>query len=393
MTTPSIPSPGAVKYVLNGQFFDFHIPGSQPYRYGGEGVGWQPILLDPSGQPLLSPGQPKSKWRQTVDHMRSVGGGQLKSMQLADYRKTAPVVDWLIEGLLPSVGLSLFYSPPKRGKTTMLTSWLKALETGEPWAGQRVKQAATLYLSEENASSHTEPIDEMGLDEYGPAWFYSIDWRLDWDWDQQLRHVAVEAMDMGAGLIVVDTLGSWADLEESSNYGSMTTLLRTLAQLSAELEIAELVVHHSRKGGGDGLDAALGSTAIVAGPSTVISLTGDDRETLRSLTIRSRFRNALKRLTVEKVEGGYIATTKQADSGKSKKPPVWVRRIPELFCAGPDGALSNNELVEAGAASDPPISRASVQSYLREALAAGRVVKDDAGRYTLQPVSLLETQG
>ncbi len=102
--------------------------------------------------------------------------------------ESAPTPTWLVDGILPGQGLTLFHSRPKLGKSTMTLTWLRAMEDGSDWAGKAVKPTAALLLTEENGSSLAEAFEEVGLDLDGPHGFLPVEnASTEWSWGDILN--------------------------------------------------------------------------------------------------------------------------------------------------------------------------------------------------------------
>jgi hypothetical protein len=74
----------------------------------------------------------------------------------------------------------------------------------------------------------------------------------------------------------VDTLFRFINVTDGNDYARVTSALTPLLALAREHGAHLLVVHHARKGGGDGGDSMLGSTAIFGSVDTAIMLKRTD---------------------------------------------------------------------------------------------------------------------
>lgn len=214
----------------------------------------------------------------------------MEPMTARELIDSAPVPDWIIEGVLPSPSCSLLYSQAKAGKTTMLVSWLKHMQDGSPWAGRQVKQTTALYLTEEGGATMGMTFQHMGLDLDGPHLFLS-DVRAgeDWTWENTLARACLYAVLWEIDLIIIDTLMVWAKASDSNSYTEMIQLMRAARAAVHEFGVTVLMVHHDRKGHSSDIEAALGSTALVGGPDHLIHFTKSD-DNKRRLNFDSRYR-------------------------------------------------------------------------------------------------------
>lgn len=224
----------------------------------------------------------------------------------------APNPSWLIDGILPDPGLTLVHAGPKRGKTTMAISWLKALEEGTAWAGRETKVTRALYFTEENGSTLGEAFEEIGLNmESGFHLFYPTEIAgHDWKWVRVLVEAVKTAKLYKCDLIFIDTFGVWSSIEDSNNYDNATQTMKIARAASHQSGLPIVILHHDRKGEGSDIESALGSTAIVGGPDHIIRLKGvEGNDDARHLAFNSRFRGA-KEITVKMTDGQYVESTK-----------------------------------------------------------------------------------
>ena len=376
------------------QGIPFFWNGRHAQRYP-KAVGGQ--IINPStGQPYAPTTAPPQStalsFRETASHINSTGGMQIKGMRPGDWKKSAPRVDWLIQGILPTPALTLLHSGGKLGKSTMLGSWLKALETGDDWAGHKAQRARVLYLTEENASTHSEIVEEVGLGDDADIFFYSLDWKPDeWLTGQFLLQLGAAVIECAADLVVVDTLGAWLDLEDINSYTEFVKLMKVLRRAAHELGIALVVVHHSRKMGGNALDTALGSMGAIAGPDSIIQYNRKGHETTYTLTFHSRFRESRKSLSVDYANGVVVETNASTTTvDMPKKISIHAARLPLLFKGEVNVYRKHTELVAVGAELDPPLDNNKVTAALNWGQGNGEcVVKDAEGRYCYLAPSLL----
>jgi predicted ATP-dependent serine protease len=88
-------------------------------------------------------------------------------------------------------------------------------------------------------------------------------------------------------LIIIDTLFRFAQVSDVNDYARVTAALSPLLALARENNTHLMVIHHARKGGGDGGDSTLGSTAIFGSVDTSIIL--KKNETKRTIETQQRY--------------------------------------------------------------------------------------------------------
>jgi RecA-family ATPase len=95
-----------------------------------------------------------------------------------------------------------------------------------------------------------------------------------------------------ARLVIIDTLGAYADMENSNSYDETTRKIRELKQIASTCDVAVVVAHHSRKPGKEGVSdwamEALGSQGIIGAADCVMSLQRKRGEDTGRLLITGR---------------------------------------------------------------------------------------------------------
>ena len=172
--------------------------------------------------------------------------------------------------LLPRDGLSLCVAPPKVGKSTLARCLCTAVATGGEWLGRDVVvQGPVLHLAlEERRRTVLGHYNRLGAPDEGihllvggaPA----PKGRLD-----ALRF-SIEAWR--PSLVVIDPLARWTPIRDGNDYASTTDALTPLIGLAREYGTHLMLLHHSRKSGGNRGEEVLGSTAFFGSVDVVISL-------------------------------------------------------------------------------------------------------------------------
>ena len=139
------------------------------------------------------------------------------------------------------------------------------------------------------------------------------------EWRPKERHVGLRdehgRLVANAGLLVVDTLSTWARLggDDENSSGKAAEAMAPL-QLAAATGIAVLVLRHDRKSGGDVGDSARGSSAFGGAVDIILALRrgeGNSRPTIRALHGLSRFDETPATLMIELTDSGYVALGSQ----------------------------------------------------------------------------------
>jgi hypothetical protein len=125
---------------------------------------------------------------------------------------------------------------------------------------------------------------------------------------------------MGAGLMIIDTLGQFAGFEgdEENNAGDMLAAVQPL-QVAAAEGIAVAFARHERKASGRVGDAGRGSSALTGAVDVVLSLRqpeGNQPATVREIQALSRFDETPGRLIVELTKDGYVSHGSESSCAK-----------------------------------------------------------------------------
>lgn len=195
---------------------------------------------------------------------------EFKSYTLAELKnrpreKVEPVVD----GLLKRGGLSLFVGDAKAGKSLTCRTLTWAVATGNPWLGRETTPGGVLYLAlEEDADDVEDHFWQMGLmetDSVRVAYMKPLERVI----PKLKRHIErVKPI-----LVIVDTIAHLLDFGGDANdYIKVTRTLKPLLDLARESRAHIMIVHHTRKSGGDHGADALGSTAFRGITDTTFTL-------------------------------------------------------------------------------------------------------------------------
>jgi 5S rRNA maturation endonuclease (ribonuclease M5) len=201
---------------------------------------------------------------------------------------------WLVEGRLPSSGLSLLAGKPKAGKSTLARCLALAVVRGEPWLGFATTQGSVLYLAlEEKRAEVRRHFVAMGatVDDPIAVLFAGVP-------EDALTRLLAEAERRRPALIIVDPLFRLIRVPDGNDYAAVTAALAPLLMLGRETGAHVLAVHHMKKGvGGEDGDGILGSTAIFSTVDTALILKRTER--YRTLSSIQRYGDDLAEVTLE----------------------------------------------------------------------------------------------
>lgn len=248
------------------------------------------IIGDPAHLPLAP------------DWMQPRPGSRVKNIK--DYLKGVPdTIPWVIDKVAFIHGLTLLAGSPKAGKSTASFEMMRCRETGEGFLEQFVTPGPTLLVTEEGGVSVKFKGDALAeLDVYdrkaseGESFEATLGVIADW------------SAENPGGLVFIDTLAAWAQVEDENDSAEMQKAIDGIRlAISEPHDVAVILIHHARKGGGEGGEGIRGSGAILAAVDHVIELKRADkkRPNRRVFDIMSRVLRESERWTADWEDGRY----------------------------------------------------------------------------------------
>ncbi|OQW48509.1 MAG: hypothetical protein A4S09_04850 [Proteobacteria bacterium SG_bin7] len=192
---------------------------------------------------------------------------------MADLLKSQPSEpSFLVDGLLPSTGISIIGGKPKDGKSTLIRNLIHAVATGGSFINKSVQKGSVLYLALEETDYYvTDHFRKMGVDEQTP-----IHTVLKKTTTADLRLLIGE---LKPALVVVDPLFLFIRVHDGNSYTEVYNAMGELNDIARDQKTHILTVHHIKKGAVSGPDSLLGSTALFGSVHTMMMFEakGNDR--------------------------------------------------------------------------------------------------------------------
>jgi hypothetical protein len=214
--------------------------------------------------------------------------------------------EWVLHSYLPRGGVALLSSRPKVGKTTLTAHAVKALLEGSSFLGaEAALDGRVAWLSEEPPALFADRLRSLGLadDRLLVCFRHQSHGRA-------LVELVAEAFDLGATLVVVDTVAAWAGIEDENSATEVEAALRPVINLVQEKGACLLLLHHLNKSDGPEGTAHRGSGHLVAMVDVAIELRrpeGNAPQGRRMLRALSRYHETPQELVIELGGEGYIA--------------------------------------------------------------------------------------
>lgn len=173
---------------------------------------------------------------------------------------TLPPPEWLIDGLVPAVGLSVIYGRSGAGKSFLAIDWALCVASGVPWLGHEVKQRPVVYIAAEGRGGlgvrYRAWTTARGAPDTTAIQFLPEAVRLLEDGAVERLRRTLSTLPERPGLVVIDTMARslvGGDENSAKDVGAFVAAIDGLAD-------AVLVVHHTGKTG----NAERGSSALRA---------------------------------------------------------------------------------------------------------------------------------
>ncbi len=181
-------------------------------------------------------------------------------------------ISWVIDELLPSSGFSIIAAKPKVGKSTLARQVAHAVARGDSFFGCETTKGTVLYLALEEKRSEVKRHFRQLSDVFGDAEKDSLQVYADAVPKDPHSWLEKKIKESKPVLVIIDTLFRFVSIKNGNDYAEVTTALSPLLALARNHGAHLMVVHHAGKGGREGGDSILGSTAIFGSVDTSIIL-------------------------------------------------------------------------------------------------------------------------
>ena len=187
-------------------------------------------------------------------------------------REPEEQVDYVVDGMLPTAGLSALVAKPKVGKSTLARQLALAVARGEEFLGRKTIRGPVIYLAlEEKRSEVRSHFRAMGAKE-GEVYLH-----FGTAPENPLSDLVRLGYKIGPVLVIVDPLFRLARVRDANDYAQVLAALEPFLAFARTTGAHVAVVHHAGKSERAGGDAILGSTAILASVDTAVMLKRGDR--------------------------------------------------------------------------------------------------------------------
>src|SRR3990167_2130295 len=220
--------------------------------------------------------------------------------------------DWLWENYIAKGYITLLAALWKAGKSTILRCLFLAMQSEEEFGGQPTKKCKILVLSEESSGEWFDQKEDIDLDSIKQVLIWSRPIRVKPNlkqWVELVEEVTQICVKEKIDMVVVDTLTTFWPIDNENDSAQVIKALVPLYNFT-ENNIAVMLVHHFRKGGGDQAQASRGSGALPSFVDNIIEFTrkDDGMYTQRVLKTYGRFNDVIPQVVLEMTPDGKYKT-------------------------------------------------------------------------------------
>lgn len=229
---------------------------------------------------------------------------------MSELTMTADDAKWIWKGYLPRGGITLFSAIWKSGKSTLLSHLLKSLDGSvSQFLGLDVVPARVLYVSEEDEKIWADRRDKMLIRDHVGMWCRPFRIRPTMqEWRDHIGQIGDQVAKHQFDLVVYDTLSKMWPVREENDAGQVEESLMPLWNISNK-GTSILLVHHTRKSGGEQFVGARGSGGLPAFCELLMEFkraSDNTKDTKRIIHAVGRFNDIPAKLACELVNGRYV---------------------------------------------------------------------------------------
>ena len=233
-------------------------------------------------------------------------------------------LDYVLAPYLIAGAMTDFTGRAKEGKTRFRNYMIRCLILGESCLGYPAgAPTKVVLLTEEPVPSLMEGLAAAGLTDTSDLVVLTRYAARSTAWSDLVAAADEQATKIGARALMVDTAPGMARLEgdTENSAGHALAALRPLQETQTP-GLAKLVIRHTRKSGGDLVEAGRGSSAFAGEADVLMSISRarGDRPTVRRLEAIGRFEAIPSVLTVERVTtmSGSVPNTRDLNGTEPK---------------------------------------------------------------------------
>lgn len=186
-----------------------------------------------------------------------------------------PPVQWIVDQVIQTDGLTVIYGPPKSFKTFVALDLALHIANGYRWRQRPTRQTRVLYVAAEGAPGvgtrakawtryHRGNLHNMAWIKVPPDLFND---------DTETSDITEIAAELEVGLIVIDTLARSIAGAEENSAKDMGLVIGRVDRIKEHTGSAIILVHHTGKDASRGMR---GSNALQGAVDTSLEIVGDE---------------------------------------------------------------------------------------------------------------------
>jgi len=296
----------------------------------------------------------------------------LTAAELSDDEVSGP--DWILSPLLVRETVTDLTAKVKVGKTRLAQECARSVLTGDPLFGHKsTTTGPVVYLTEERRQTFRESLRRVGILGNPDLHLLFRHSARGMSWPSIVAAVGAKAREIGAVLLVVDTVSDWAGLaaDEENDAGAALAAVRPLHAVAAE-GLAVLMLRHDRKSGGEIGESGRGSSAWAGAADILWNLRRANVEghpNRRHLVGVGRFEDIPAELLIELRDSEYVNLGTAVDVERQE-----VREAVFEILPGPEEqGISETDLLERLGDKG---SRTTLRRVLEELIKGELVIKE-----------------
>lgn len=259
---------------------------------------------------------------------------------------------WVWTGYLARGGITLFSALWKSGKSTILSHLLKSLDGSQnDFLGQAVVPARVLYVTEEHEGIWADRRDKLLIGDHVGIACRPFKMRPTMqEWRDYLKLLADTVRKHHFDVVVFDTLSKMWPVREENDAGQVEEALMPLWNMAQE-DVSILLVHHTRKSGGEQFVGSRGSGGLPAFCEILMEFTrttDDPKETQRVIKAMGRYEETPVKLLAELQNGHYVChgDPDDAEVRAEHKNADWKKSLYDMIAEQGDSWSTFEEIRE-----------------------------------------------
>ena len=288
-------------------------------------------------------------------------------------------MEWMVKGLAGQGLITEVDGKIKAaGKTTWLSHMVRAMREGKPFMDLATTKTKVVWLTEQTAQTFRTVLEKSGLTDWNDL--HILRWHdvAHRRWEDLAREAVEYALAIGAGVMVVDTLGQFAGLkgDGENSAGEALEAMKPL-QEAAGRGLSVILTRHERKSGGEVGESGRSSSAFGGAADIILSLRrpeGKVRPNVRVIESLSRFDETPNKTFIELTDEGYLFLGDSMISAEE----IAMRAIVDLVPTTETEAMQTVEIVVKLA--EKKIGRTVATDALKKLAGSGTILSVGAGK-------------